>query len=370
MMRIDVRSSRREPELQVYLFLVLFPLVLFAAQIVGTALHEFGHALAGRLMGISIREIRIGRTPWLFSLRFFDTTLRVGKIIDSGCVIPYWHPQGNRARNIVFTAGGPATDLLILALAIWSALAEKVPPAFLWVPVLVAVVQARLLYRNIVLHAGVTNDIRIILDEWRSMGDRTTEFREFYRRSLSTYGDEEGGNPELSHHSPRVGTLIYQPLDDDSTVLDSERLADLERQLQRPLPKAETLLILDHLASQVLFEWRLDLAPKLDCWTRQALDLAPDIATLRGSRGAALCILGRFEEAESMLKQADYSNEFNRLLNHLFLAWACHGRGAMIEARQHWDEATVLNAARIKQEGDRLDRVAQHVGARIGLAGS
>ncbi|WP_448954460.1 M50 family metallopeptidase [Labrys neptuniae] len=350
------------------LFLILFPFVLFAAQIFATALHELGHALAGRLAGIAIAEIQIGRAPWRFSLRFGETNLLVGQRIDGGCVVPYWQPHPSRLRNIVFVAAGPAVDLILMAVAIWVAIADKVPAAFFWVPVLVAIVEAALAYKNLRPRAGVTNDIRLILDEMQADHSKATPLREFYLRSLAGYWDGNGVPPALSRRSACIGTLLYEQAGNSDTRFDWTHVPALERELRRPLQKFEALLILERLSTCVLVDWRLDLARDLDRWTRQALELAPEIATVRGTRGAALCILGCYEEAEALLNQADYSNAFNKFYNHLFLAWATHGRGDQVQALAHFDEAAALCTIDGEQHHDALPPLARHIAARIGIA--
>lgn len=357
-----------DPRLYSLLFPILFLLVLVAAPMVGTVLHELGHALAGRLAGFAIREIQIGSAPWRFRRRFGETTLLVGKRIDRGRVIPYWKPYPSRLRTIAFIAAGPAIDLILMAVAIWVVIAEKVPPALLWIPVPVAIIEARLAYNNLRPQAGVTNDIRLILDEMQADHSKATSFREFYLRTLAGYWDGNGAPPTLSRHSPRIGTLLYEPAGNGDTRFDWTQVPTLERELRRPLQKFETLLILEHLATCVLVDWRLDLARDLDRWTQQALELAPEIATVRGTRGAALCILGCYEEAEALLNQADYSNAFNKFYNHLFLAWAAHSRGDQVQALAYFDEAAALCTIDGEQHHDALPPLARHIAARIGIA--
>ncbi|ENN88272.1 hypothetical protein RHSP_61463 [Rhizobium freirei PRF 81] len=80
----------------------------------------------------------------------------------------------------------------------------------------------------------------------------------------------------------------------------------------------------------------------LDRSTRQALLLAPELTTLKGTRGAVLARLGRHEEALAMLAEADDSNDAFRCFNAAFRALAHFHAGRKDQATAELEIATAI----------------------------
>ena len=103
----------------------------------------------------------------------------------------------------------------------------------------------------------------------------------------------------------------------------------------------ETLLVLDSLITKHLLYGDVGLGARLDELSARALELGPEIATLRGSRGACLVELGRYAESSALLAPlASRAPSFDSILSQLFLARAEHACGCPAEARR------LLEAAR------------------------
>jgi hypothetical protein len=117
---------------------------------------------------------------------------------------------------------------------------------------------------------------------------------------LESYGANQA---PLRRARPR---LIYQLLRSDRST-DAEARRDFQDALQRELARGvlsreETMLALDALVtSGLIYRDPPPLHAHLDAWSRQALQLGPDIATLRSSRGAVLVELGRCQEGKALL---------------------------------------------------------------------
>ena len=60
-----------------------------------------------------IKEIRIGDGYELFSCRFFETTLRVGALLNGGCVKSYPSFFYRRYAEIIFVAAGISDGTLL-----------------------------------------------------------------------------------------------------------------------------------------------------------------------------------------------------------------------------------------------------------------
>ena len=111
----------------------------------------------------------------------------------------------------------------------------------------------------------------------------------------------------------------------------------MQRELGRGvLSREENIVALDALVTSGLIYRDPPLRAHLDAWSQQALRLGPDIATLRGSRGAVLVELGRYEEGKVLLVPlvgAQPGKSFDAFMVSVFLAHAEHALGNVAAAR-------------------------------------
>lgn len=344
------------------LFVVLFPLAVPIALATGVTLHELAHAAMGRIFGIQIREIRVGRGRELFRWRLGQTTVWIGTIVDCGMVHPYCTTRPSKIRRLLFIVAGPLMDLSLLAFAIWLYCGGILPDGLVWIAVIMMVTQGILLIGNLVPRANSANDIYQISQILRTDYREPMQYWEHHRQRMLVYWDGNGTSPVPTRQSCRIATLLAE---DTGDALGEDAILLLEDELKLHPQTPEALLILDHLATNALCHWHDGLSSRLDRWTARAICLGPDIPTLKGTRGAALCMLERYDEAETMLAGADTSNEFNRFLNALFLARACHGRQRPAEAQRSYEEALEL----FHQVGGldaRLPKLMKYIASELG----
>jgi predicted Zn-dependent protease len=123
-------------------------------------------------------------------------------------------------------------------------------------------------------------------------------------------------------------------------------------------------LVLDALGTDALFFRDPALLVHLDEWSLRAVTLAPNIATVRATRGWALVELGRYAEAKPILEPLTLSAEapFDRILSHAFLARAEHALGDAAAARHHASEARNATALP-RMMTTFVERLAADVGA-------
>lgn len=121
-------------------------------------------------------------------------------------------------------------------------------------------------------------------------------------------------------------------------------LGELER---GNLMREEELLILDLLITDALLHGDPRLRPRLDEWSQRALEMAPEIATLHGSRGAALVELGRLAEGKALLEPLLTTDRasYDALLSHIFLARAEGALGNVERARYLATQARAIASA-------------------------
>jgi predicted Zn-dependent protease len=113
------------------------------------------------------------------------------------------------------------------------------------------------------------------------------------------------------------------------------------------LMREEELLVLDALITDAVLQGDPQMRMRLEEWSRRAVEMGPDIATLRGSRGAALVELGRAAEGKALLELllAADPTSFDALLSHVFLARAEGALGNMERARYLAAQARVTSNA-------------------------
>ena len=77
--------------------------------------------------------------------------------------------------------------------------------------------------------------------------------------------------------------------------------------------------------------------------SRKALDLEPDLAEAHASRGLALSVGQKYEEAEAEFEQALASNP-NLFEAHYFYGRACYTQGKLEQAAIHWERAAEIKS--------------------------
>jgi hypothetical protein len=147
-----------------------------------------------------------------------------------------------------------------------------------------------------------------------------------------------GTRPQPSAASFRIIFHITRP--DRWTRADVRRDVNdaLQRELARGgLSREDEALVLDCLVTDGLITGDAQLRSRIDGWSLRALELAPDVATLIGSRGAVLVELGCHESGKALLETVAFDGRaggFDTLMSHLFLARAEHALGNLATARR------------------------------------
>lgn len=144
--------------------------------------------------------------------------------------------------------------------------------------------------------------------------------------------------------SRRADQIFYLVLEVNSSrqPLTERQFSALERELATTPSNSEQLLIMDCIAMHILAGKGLRDDAYLDRLTEKALLLASELATLRGTRGAALARLGHHEEALTLLAEADDGNDIRRCLNAAFRGLAHFHAGGKDQATIELEIATAI----------------------------
>jgi tetratricopeptide (TPR) repeat protein len=92
---------------------------VYLASIPMIFVHEFGHLIAGRLMGMRITEFNVGSGKVLWQRTFCGIHFVIRKLPFSGYVNHLISDSTTRFSLFVFIAGGPAINLLIAGAVTW-----------------------------------------------------------------------------------------------------------------------------------------------------------------------------------------------------------------------------------------------------------
>jgi hypothetical protein len=97
-----------------YVFLFIASLVLWAPTVI--VVHELGHALAGRLVGLRIHHVVLGTGPRLLWIRWNEMIVHLRTFPTGGFVVGYQpQPRPRRWRQAVFVTGGVLGNIAFIA---------------------------------------------------------------------------------------------------------------------------------------------------------------------------------------------------------------------------------------------------------------
>lgn len=326
---------------------VLFISSLLVSPWISLILHETGHALAGYSMKMQIREIRLGLGPTIFRTRWFGAEILVGLVPLTGWVRTFPQLRYSKAAMLLFIAAGPVVDLawffiLIAALQLWGDVDAVRVALFPAIPIQLVLTLANIVPHHARLYGQrLPNDMLALWKTAWTKGDPAAPYRQLYLSMLRAYADFEESSPPLSSRSDRLAYLLFEA-SSSPRHLSEQQAAALEHELSITPSRHEQLLIMDTIATHILAEETPRNDAYLDRLTEKLLLLAPDLATLKGTRGGALARLGRHEEALTLLAGADDSNDFNRCLNAAFRALAHFHAGRKDQAAAELDIANAI----------------------------
>jgi Peptidase family M50 len=318
---------------------------LFASSALGLAAgivcHEFGHMLCAVLLSLPVRLVSIGCGPLLWRGRIGETRFELHAVPWSGLVRCYPQPVIRRLPMLFFVLGGVLGNAALIGVVAAVDAADVVPhPMRIYLgPIVLA--QIYLIVTNLAPYWGTVGGIAIVTDGLLFLlllaGPRSgpTQDGLLYAAMLDRYRGANRAAPRRA-----CVRLIYQLLRCDRWT-DAEARRDFQDAVQRELGRGalsreETILALDALVTNALIYRDPPLRAQLDAWSQQALRLAPDSAALRGSRGAVLVELGRYQEGRALLAPlvgAQPAASFDAFMVQVFLARAERALGDIAAAR-------------------------------------
>lgn len=168
---------------------------------------------------------------------------------------------------------------------------------------------------------------------WNAMSGKTTRQEQAAYAEILAHSPVRGASAAVPPGLRQRYIFLLNKLHISSEAEREKRHRDIAAEVDHLPPSPEKLGALDMLVTFYLGHDPGMQLENLDRWSQSALDLNPDRATSRGSRGAVLIELGRYEEGLDMLAHAEHGDAFNRSLNEAFSALAFYRLGDLSAAK-------------------------------------
>ncbi len=323
---------------------IIFFLILLGWPHFSTICHELGHLVCAKLVGLSPHLMKVGGGFIFTRKNFFGAQLELGILPGDGLICVTYPDTGwskfddLKQKLIISIIGGCLANFILLAGSI-TLLVYTGSPIFLYfICVEVLFIISTLVPTDVHLNGmqfptdGKQIFHIITRDDQRRNKELLAHYREKVIRIIRGQTEPQTVFNDdlriLSLLAKADAELVYRHFDEAMTILNrlllTEHTADFER-----------AYILDTLASIVINHRQKQHLARADGWSQEAMKLAGYSQTIRGTRGAILIELGKYEEGKQMLfplTEPD-NDPIDIAISNYFLAKAEHRLG---NSEQAW----------------------------------
>ena len=322
--------------------------VIFAVLALSLIVHEGGHLVFAALGAIPVRVVSIGVGPPLLRVRFAKTAIEMRALPFSGFVAPASYDDLHKPSHIAFLLGGVCGNVALIVV-LWlldhSGLTAALPPYIRGAFGPIIIFQLYLIAGNLIPYRVRVNGTLIGTDGLQLIellrGRHSADAYRDYVGRLARYC--AGRSPLTTEAWPVILRQVTRTQAWSNEFARHDVLPILQRELATgALSPEEEMLALDALITTGLVSGAPEFRPHLDAWSARAIALGPQIATLRGSRGAVLVELGQARAGKAFLESAAPSGSIDQAMTHIFLARAERALGDVATAEHH-----LANARRV-----------------------
>ena len=345
---------------------------IFAGLIVGLVFHEGGHALCAVLTNIPVRLVSIGIGPLLLHGRVGETQLEWRLLPVAGYVEQYPILADRRFSQALVTIGGVLGNVFLIYIIIslgFEAAADS--PTVRGSLGAIVATQICFIATSVypIKQWGLYNDGWRLLHLIHRPSIARDNFLEAYKQLVGRY---RGGLDVKFEPTSASSRMMYQLVRLDRWA-NEEAGRDGRDAMMRELARGslrpeEEALVLDSLLTYALVCGDTKLRPHLEEWSVRALNLAPNLPTLVGTRGSVLVELGHYEAGKSLLlplaleqRAASADGQFDALMIKLFLARSEYalgnvGRASIMAATAQQIAKPILSSPQVRLVMTRFDR--------------
>jgi len=339
-------------------YLLNIALIVFFVY-VNIYIHEFGHLIAARAVGIEVKRVVIGTGREIARWSVLGVPLVITNNMGGGQTFPgHIGRRLPRLRFFVFAAGGILLQLCVAVLLIhylarqdasYHVLTGSASVVYAFVTSSVVLMAFNLLpvhyrMRGIRMPSDGLRMLRAPFMKEKDLGEilsagRVMEAHELfekgqYEASAEAYEGILKDYPRLTlaRNNLAVACIKLLAFDRAMDILAAELGAEKDRRYD--------LLIHNNLAWVNLLLGTEDSLAKADEHSRTAFKLSPDVRNIRGTRGSVLIALGKYDEGIKLLKKLaklrkPVEKSTNNACAFLFLSYAYFMQGDRGKANQY-----------------------------------
>ena len=346
---------------------VLLNLFFFQIALILSILpHELAHAYVAKKIGWRVFKIYVGFGKTLFKRNLFGFETEFRAIPLGGLVLAAPRDKSHfRPKLFAFALAGPVANVLLLlgsSIAVrtspegFVSLGHQCAPLEMFVFANLVIVIENLLPRIFVTPLGqLASDGKQLLQALRKDPDRAAQSHAggFILEGAVCY---EKGQYEVARSWFEKGLLEYPDniqllLWNGNSLLALQSFEKARNAYVALLPRVQAErslrpIILNNIAYVNAVLATSELLVEADNYSEQAMKTLAWHPSIRGTRGAVLLELGKFEEAMPLLRQAmqEHETRNNKAQNACWLAIAEAKRGNLGAGKKLLDEARTLDS--------------------------
>ena len=287
--------------------LIWIALIIYIWQYFSIFCHEMGHFIFGKLAGLSPYLVKIGTGYKLLKLELFNAIFEFRILPDSGLTYASFLTLDRfKARLIFYTIGGLFANFILLALLLNGLIIKD--GLIVWILIIMQVIT---LFCDIIPW-DVKIDKKVLPNDGKKLIlALTTNYQKILNDLIEEY------NKQLYRYKNDKEVLPKTFLSNDVITLEIFIQAQTKAYSGRAFEEAvelfievlkfknisnlEKAFILDNLACIVAMKGYKKYLNDADRWSQEAIRLASHSKTLKGTRGAILIELGRYDEGKKLL---------------------------------------------------------------------
>lgn len=328
--------------------------------------HELGHVIAARAVGIEITHITIGHWRKLVSFPIGATTFTLRAAPASGYVVPKLSVSLLSAPRVIpFLLAGVIAQGIVIGLITLFPRPTTITSfndllhAYIYVDIVIIGGFHALTnlwpFEGWVGGEKLPSDGMLLLRLWKDRHQKPAQrqlISEFQK--LTVLCESRDFSAALR--------LTEQMAKDNPANLELLRLGGMLQMECGNLDKAETIWrdllkqpigtsafaasVFDALCCLPLYYGRKDLLGEAEAWANTAIRCAPSAITLKGTHGSILIELGRIDEGIKVLRDVAKRSEcqIDQVISAAYLSKAFRLTGDHAEAKQWMDKAREINS--------------------------
>jgi tetratricopeptide (TPR) repeat protein len=338
---------------------MLLNISVFQLFILGsTVLHELGHAIAGRFVGIRVFSIQIGKGRVVYEFLFGGIRWRIHAIAFGG--VTYGIPFAAhffRLKEFIYVLGGTITNAIILFVSIKLLPLDETFKATVFngfVPMLVlALSNFLLLIFSLWPHMAnsvvgkIPNDGLLLWKIWwfdKTKIEETLAARYLYEAiECQQQKDLAGAQKWIDDGLCQFPSNLRLKMAAAGILYLQKKYPEAMRAyalLVGRYKKHENLdsLLLNDIAYSCVLMNKPELLARADACSRVALKKMPWMVYLKGTRGSVLVELGKYDEGLKLLHDAmqNHPAKSGQALNACYIGIAEARRGNSAESRNYF----------------------------------